>query len=99
MGFRPFKWLLQQFSGLVESAPCVVLGLYCQLVFPYSSIALAGSVKNLAKLDEAPDLSPAWNPVAPQRISAGVRARLEPALTKKQLCDMVMGQRTLRVGL
>src|ERR1700733_11979774 len=95
MGFRPNIRLLQQFSGLVESAPCIVPGLDRQPVFVNGAVALAGEVKNLAHLNVAPDFGPAWNPVAPQRGSTGVHARLVAALAKKQLGDVVAGQRTL----
>jgi hypothetical protein len=56
---RPLVGFLQIFTGFVQGAEGVVVGLGCLAVLADGAFALAGDIENLEELDVAPDFGPA----------------------------------------
>src|SRR5664279_2150907 len=95
--FFPLVRLLHVAAGFLDRTLRIIVGLDGQPVFIDGAFALAGYVENLAQLQMAPHLGPAWLTVAVQRLAVGIRRRLIIFLQEKHFGDPVMGQRTVLV--
>src|SRR5450631_112838 len=95
--FFPLVRLLHVPAAFLERTLRIVVGLDGLPVFIDGAFALAGYIENLAQLQVAPNLGPAWVTVAVQRLAVGVRRRLIILLQEKHLGDSVMGERTILV--
>src|ERR1700733_5204754 len=96
---RPLVSFLQIFSGFLEGAEGIVVGLQSLTIFVDGPFALAGDVENLAELDVAPDFSPARLAIPIQTFAVSIGRRLIIPLQEKDFGNSVVGQRAIFVEI
>ena len=89
--------LFQILSRFVQSALRGVSGLDGLAIFIHRALALAGSIKDFAQHNVAPDLGPVRIAITIERLAKFIGCRLVVALRKENIGNAVMRQRTVFV--